>query len=73
MKRVTYECDSCGTLITDTVFKLTCYAKSVVAPHLPDADVAVQNHRQNMAEQDHTSRHLCRACKDKLTDGLFIV
>lgn len=73
MKRVTYECDKCGQPIVDVVYKLTCYAHPVIDTGRLDIDSAEQNHRQNRAEQDHESRHLCRACKDKLTDGLFIV
>jgi hypothetical protein len=73
LKKVTYECDKCGATIRDAVYKLTCYAKPVIAPHIPDGDVIEQNNRQNAALQDHQSRHLCKTCKDIITDGLFIV
>lgn len=73
MKIVTYECDKCGAKIFDTVYKLTCFAKSAIDPEMPDTDVIEQNHRQNAALQDHQSRHLCKTCKDIITDGLFIV
>lgn len=73
MKTVMYYCDKCGERITDVVYKLTCYAKPVIGTGRLDQDVADQNHRQNRAEQDHLSRHLCRRCKNAITDGLFIV
>lgn len=73
MKRVTYECDKCGQIIVDVVYKLTCYAHPVINTGCFDPDTAEQNDRQNMAEQDNVSRHLCKRCKHGITDGLFIV
>lgn len=73
-KRVTYTCDCCGNEIHDVVYKLTCWAKDANPHHMRvSGDVIDQNRKQNEAEQDHQSRHLCGKCKDKLTDGLFIV
>lgn len=72
MKKTTYICDSCGGEITSVVYKLTCYAKDVGGGSLGgmSSEVIVQNTRQNMA---HETRHLCGACKDKITDGMFIL
>ena len=67
MKRVSYECDKCGQPIKDVVYKLTCFAKPVINTGRIDHDAAAQNDRQNMALQDHESRHLCKRCKDGIS------
>lgn len=74
MQLIRYTCDKCGKQITDTVFTLTCYAKDI---NLTPADgctyaTAMHNDRQNAAIQ-REERHLCRGCKDTITDGVFIV
>lgn len=72
MKEIRYTCDRCGKEIKDTLYTLTCYAENVQPDFLGrvSTEVAVQNMRQNMAQAE---RHLCKACKDELTDGVFIV
>ena len=73
-KKVTYTCDKCGDEIPDVAYKLTCYAEDVVRPFGGiSLEASKQNIRQNEAEQDTKTRHLCGRCKDQLTDGLFIV
>ena len=73
MKETKWICDKCGEEITGTVYSLTCYAQDVT----PDAfgrlsfDAATQNVRQNLSKS--AEAHLCRKCKDKITDGIFIV
>lgn len=70
MKRVIYTCDKCGVEIEDVLYELDCWAEAL----LPGAasEAAQQNIAQNMARQKYT-RHLCGVCKDKLTDGIFVV
>lgn len=74
-KRVTYTCDCCGNEIPDVVYTLTCYAQDVRPGPFGgiSTEAATQNIKQNQAEQDSKSRHLCKTCKDSITDGLFIV
>ena len=73
MKKITWICDKCGKEITDVVYTLTCFAAIIPgenpAKHINDA--AEQNIRQSKSED--MQRHLCRACKDAITDGVFIV
>ena len=72
MKKITYFCDRCGQEITDVAYALTCYAEDVS----PDpsgrvsAEMAAQNLKQNF---NPTTAHLCRECKDKITDGVFVL
>lgn len=70
MKKVTYFCDKCGAEITEVVYELNCWAEDLTG----DAcnEVSRHNMAQNMVKQKYT-RHLCKTCKDELTDGLFIV
>ena len=66
-------CDKCGKPITDVFYKLTCYAEEV-NPNSTNqsSEVMMQNFKQNMA-QNGEERHLCRVCKDAVTDGVFIL
>lgn len=72
MKRTTWICDRCVKEITGVVYTLNCFAEDAA----PDptgrisAEAAGQNMRQNRGRE---SRHLCSACKDAITDGVFIV
>lgn len=74
--KTTYVCDKCGEDIADVAYTLTCYAEDVnqspedTAWGMSSAEVANQNIKQNFARVE---RHLCRACKDAITDGVFIV
>ena len=75
MKRITYTCDKCEKEINDGVlYKLTCYAEDVPPARFGgfSTEMAEQNMRQNLALQTY-ERHLCRECKDAITDGVFIV
>ena len=74
MKRVIYTCDRCGNEISGVKYTLTCYAEDIVQIGNGgcSADVAMQNSKQNFAIQSQEA-HLCKDCKDKLTDGVFIV
>jgi uncharacterized protein YbaA (DUF1428 family) len=74
MKHIKYTCDKCEKEINDGVlYKLTCYAEDVPAKKIGySMEAAVQNNRQNMALQTY-ERHLCKACKDAITDGIFIL
>ena len=75
MKKTTYTCDRCGKEIEGVAYELTCYAEDVT----PDpfgtvsTEMATQNMRQNMSPVIVGKCHLCRACKDAITDGVFIV
>lgn len=71
MKKISYFCDKCGTEIGDVYYTLTCYADDVRHHHCA-MEVVQQNGRQNaILQQDE--RHLCKDCKDAITDGIFIV
>lgn len=74
MKQITYICDRCGHKIPDVVYTLSCYADGLDARPFGgnSAEVAAQNSAQNRAKQ-RAKRHLCKSCKDAITDGLFIV
>ncbi len=73
MKRTICTCDKCGNEVTDTLYILYCYAEDL--QNMPfggiSAATAEQNTKQNMARD--VERHLCRECKDKITDGVFII
>lgn len=71
MKRITYTCDKCGANIGDVYYTLTCYAEDI-RPHCCALEVVQQNGRQNALRQQD-ERHLCKTCKDAITDGIFIV
>lgn len=75
MKRIICFCDRCGAEIPDVVYTLTCYCETVpeanIAEHIPE--LVAQNYRQNAARGVGVDRHLCRECKNEITDGVFIV
>jgi hypothetical protein len=74
MKRITYTCDKCEKEIEDVVYTLTSYAEDV-SPSLVSKmfnEIALLNGRQNRARQLQ-ERHLCKECKDAITDGVFIL
>lgn len=75
MKTMTFSCDKCGEIISDVVYTITCYAQDLNLGPLGgvSSEVMMQNARQNMGPAAHRERHLCRVCKDKITDGVFIV
>lgn len=75
MKKTIFVCDRCGEEITDVVYDLTCYAYPVQPGTAPRyyAELEEQNTRQNAAKAGGGDRHLCRKCKDEITDGVFIV
>lgn len=69
-------CDRCEREVTEGVlYKLTCYAEDVAEAPTGgmSAEATRQNIAQNMARLTKQTRHLCKACKDELTDGLFIL
>lgn len=74
MKHIKFTCDKCGKEIEDVVYTLTCYAENIQS--LPFGasypEVVRQNAAQNFARQSE-DRHLCKACKDAITDGIFIL
>lgn len=74
MIHVKYTCDKCGKTIEGAMYTLTCYAEDVPRPPLGGCsfDVATQNNRQNLVWGSE-DRHLCKECKDAITDGIFIV
>ena len=67
-------CDRCGQEIADgVVYTLTCYAEDAnQRPWGMSGEATSQNMRQNFL-LSHERRDLCKACKDALTDGMFIV
>lgn len=74
MIKKTYICDRCGEQIAEgTVYSLTCYADDVVPGLGQSPETSAQNTAQNAASMNRQTRHLCKACKDALTDGIFIV
>ena len=76
MKKTIFCCDKCGEEINDVVYTLTCYGETVQNGRLRLEDydaMLTQNMKQNMATADSVDRHLCRKCKDEITDGIFIV
>ena len=74
MKHTKYTCDKCGKEIEDVVYTLTCYAEGTQALQFGAvySEVLRQNAAQNFAKQQE-ERHLCKTCKDAITDGIFIV
>lgn len=73
MIRTMYTCDKCGEEIKDVYYTLTCFAGRLPGENLVN-QIAVINH--NIAESkrlESEERHLCKACKDAITDGVFIV
>lgn len=75
MKKTICFCDRCGEEIVDIVFTVTCYAEDLNPGPFGGvaAEVVQQNSRQNHAIMDTEIRHLCRKCKDEITDGIFVV
>ena len=74
MIHVQYTCDKCGKLIEGVMYTLTCYAEDVPTPRFGgvSTEVAMQITQQNLTRQQE-DRHLCKECKDAITDGIFIV
>jgi hypothetical protein len=75
MKKTIYCCDRCGEEIQDMVYTLTCYVELVPSAD-PVKNLLTQlsyNIRQNEVVEANKNRHLCCKCKDKITDGIFIV
>ena len=75
MKTTIYYCDRCGEQITDIVFTVTCYAEDLNPGPYGGvaAEVVQQNCKQNISISGAGVRHLCRKCKDEITDGIFIL
>ena len=75
MKKIIYSCDRCGEEITDIYFTVTCYAEDLCPGPYGGvaAEVVQQNVRQNVRLSAIGERHLCRKCKDEITDGVFIL
>ena len=76
MKKIIFCCDKCGEDIPDIVYTLTCYGETVQQARLAYEDfqdMQISNAKQNAAIAGGTSRHLCRKCKDKITDNIFVV
>ena len=75
MRKIICFCDRCGEEIPDVIYTLTCYCET--APGVNPAEyvpaLISQNERQNAARSGGIDRHLCRSCKDEITDGVFIV
>lgn len=73
MKQIKYICDKCGREITTVVYSLTCTAFDAMGDPTGrfSAEAVTQNLRQNFSGS--AAAHLCRECKDKITDGVFIV
>lgn len=75
MKKTICFCDRCGEEIADIVFTVTCYAEDLHPGPFGGVagEVVQQNSRQNHAIMETEIRHLCRKCKDEITDGIFVV
>ena len=73
MKNEIWVCDSCGEEIHDVVFTLTCYAEDVLKSSCigMSKEAASQNMNQNLSKS--VEKHLCKKCKDIITDGVFVV
>ena len=71
MIKTTYVCDKCGEEIQSVAYTLICTAKAVGEDILSNPGDMAKILDQNL--KDRRERHLCEACKDKITDGLFIV
>ncbi len=74
MKHIKYTCDKCGKEIEDVVYTLTCYAEDISPSPISQMfnEIASLNMCQNRARQLR-ERHLCKACKDAITDGVFVL
>ena len=75
MKKTIYKCDRCHEEIQDVVYTITCYAEDLCPGTVGgcSGEVVRQNCRQNVHLQMTKDRHLCRKCKDEITDGIFVV
>ena len=75
MKKTICFCDRCGEEIADIVYTVTCYAEDLKPGPFGGvaSEVVQQNCRQNTETTVHGVRHLCRKCKDEITDGIFVV
>jgi hypothetical protein len=75
MRKTIFCCDRCGEEIKDVVYVLSCYCEvvpgEIAAKHF--LELNEQNSRQNAVKGIDVARHLCRKCKDDVTDGIFIV
>ena len=71
IRKTTYTCDKCGKEIPDVVYFLHCYAETVGG--YINVEAGSQNVRQNMQKICCATKHLCRECKNAITDGVFIV
>lgn len=73
MKRTIWNCDRCGSEIDGVVYTLTCHAHDAIEDPMGgiSMEAATQNVKQNFSST--VEAHLCRECKDKITDGVFIV
>lgn len=73
MRTETYYCDRCKCTITDIVYQLSCTATAINCSSFELAqEASAQSIRQSLARQI-CEKHLCRDCKNTLTDGLFVV
>lgn len=72
MKKTICYCDRCSAEIKYVAYTLTCYAEDLKPGPFGGvcAEAMAQNVKQNMS---FTERHLCRKCKDEITDGIFVV
>ena len=69
-----YICDRCEKEIAEgSVYSLTCYADDVEPGLGQSRETSAQNTAQNAASMSRQTRHLCKTCKDAVTDGVFIV
>ena len=77
MKKTTFCCDRCGGEIKDIAYTITVYGEVVPGAVAVDYDdfqeMLLLNEKQNAAKASGIDRHLCRACKNEITDGVFIV
>ena len=75
MKKTIYKCDRCGSEIADVAYSLTCYAEDLNPGPFGgvSSEVSIQNVRQNLLLSESSERHLCRKCKDEITDGIFVL
>lgn len=77
MKKTTFVCDRCGEEIKDIVYTITVYGEVVPGATKVQYENFMEkqehNELQNKVLAAGTDRHLCRKCKDEITDGVFIV
>ena len=77
MKQTIFYCDRCGEKIDDFVYTITVYCEVVpgetIVSYKGFMEKQDHNEKQNAAIAGGTARHLCRKCKDEITDGIFIV